>query len=71
VPAAALFVLAFAALFLRCLTARARGRDAVYPSIEVGATVLVAAHWAVHFSLQIPALAATRALVMGAAVVQS
>jgi O-antigen ligase len=61
VPAAALLVLAFTALFLRCLTSvRVRGRDA-----------LVAAHLAIDFSLQIPAVAATYALIVGVAVAQS
>jgi hypothetical protein len=70
VPAAAL--LAFAALFLRCPTSgRVRGRDAVYSCIEVGTTVLVAAHLAIDFSLQIPTMAATYALIMGVAVAQS
>jgi O-antigen ligase len=72
VPAAALLMLALAAPFLRCLIgARDRRRDAVYPYIGVGATVLVAAHSAVDFSLQIPALAATYALIMAVAVAQS
>jgi hypothetical protein len=35
------------------------------------ATVLVAAHSAVDFSVQIPAVAATYALIMGVAVAQS
>jgi hypothetical protein len=71
-PAAALLVLAFAALFLRCLTSvRVRGRAALDPCIEVGATVLVAANSAVDFSLQIPAATANYALIMGVAVAQS
>jgi hypothetical protein len=73
VAAAALLVPAFAALFLRCLTSvRVRRRDGICPSIEVGATVLVAVHSSVDFSLQIPAVAAaTYALMMGVAVAQS
>ena len=71
-PAASLLFLSIAALFARCLIGvRTRRRDVVYPCIGVGATVLVAAHSLVDFSLQIPAVAATYALLMGAAVAQS
>jgi len=71
VPGAALLVLAIAALLLRCLIgAQVRRRDAIYPCIGIGATVLVATHSLVDFSLQIPAVAATYALIMGAAVAQ-
>ncbi len=71
-PAASLLFLSIAVLFARCLIgARGRRRDAVYPCIGVAASVLVAAHALVDFSLQIPAVAATYALLMGAAVAQS
>ncbi len=64
--------MSIAALFGRCLVgARVRRRNAVYPCIGVGATVLIATHATVDFSLQIPAVAATYALLMGAAVAQS
>lgn len=46
---------------------RQRRRDAVYPCVGFAATVLVAAHSSIDFSLQIPAIAATYALIMGAA----
>jgi O-antigen ligase len=71
-PAAGLLFLSIAALFGRCLIGvRVRQRNAIYPCIGVGATVLIAAHATVDFSLQNPAVAATYALLMGAAVAQS
>ncbi len=71
-PAAGLLFLTIAALFGRCLMGvRVRRRNAIYPCIGVGATVLIAAHATVDFSLQNPAVAATYALLMGAAVAQS
>jgi O-antigen ligase len=72
VPAATLLTLACAALFLRCLLGvLKRRRHIIYPAIGVGATVLVAVHSFVDFGLQIPAITATYALIMGAAVAQS
>ena len=50
---------------------RRRRRDAVYPCIGFAATILVAVHSLVDFSLQIPAVALTYALLMGAACAQS
>jgi Lipid A core - O-antigen ligase and related enzymes len=44
---------------------RRRRRDAVYPCVGLAATVLVAVHSIVDFSLQIPAVAATYAFLMG------
>jgi O-antigen ligase len=71
-PAAGLLFLSIAALFGRCLIGvRVRQRNAIYPCIGVGATVLIAAHATVDFSLQNPAVAATYALLMGAAIAQS
>jgi hypothetical protein len=66
---AALLVLAFITLFLRCLTS-VRGSAAVY-ACEVGATVLIAALSAVGFSLQIPAVAANYTCIISVAVAQS
>ena len=64
--------LTIAALFGRCLMGvRVRRRNAIYPCIGVAATVLIAVHSTVDFSLQNPAVAATYALLMGAAVAQS
>jgi O-antigen ligase len=72
VPTTALLVLGVGFLLLRCLIGvRVRQRDTIYPAIGVGATVLVAGHSLVDFSMQIPAVAATYALIMGAAVAQS
>jgi hypothetical protein len=72
VPAAALLAVAEAVLFPCCLTrARVRRRDTVYACVGVAATVIVVAHSAVAFSLQIPAVAATYALIVGIAVAQS
>lgn len=72
IPAALALFASIAALFL--LTLRGllrRRRDSVYPCIGFAATALVAAHSLVDFSLQIPAVAATYAFLMGAAAAQS
>jgi O-antigen ligase/polysaccharide polymerase Wzy-like membrane protein len=72
IPAAALLVAACLALLWRCVVGlRERRRAGIYPAIGVGATVLVGCHSLVDFGLQIPAIAATYALVMGVAVAQS
>lgn len=71
-PGALLLFGSIAMLFVRSLIgSRVRQRDVIYPAVGIGATVLVAAHSIVDFSLQIPAVAATYALVMGIAVAQS
>ncbi len=72
IPAATLLTAACLALLWRCVAGlRMRRRGGIYPAIGVGATVLVACHSLVDFGLQIPAIAATYALVMGVAVAQS
>jgi O-antigen ligase len=72
IPATVLLTLSGATLFLRCLIGlRQRRSEAIFPAIGIGATVLVACHSLVDFSLQIPAIAATYALIMGVAVIQS
>lgn len=72
IPAAFALVLSALALLARCiLGVNRRRRDAVYPAIGIGATTLVACHSMVDFGLQIPAIAATYAFIMGAAAVQS
>ena len=72
IAAASLLTLACAALLVRCIIGvRVRRRHIIYPAIGVGATVLVAVHSTVDFGLQIPAITATYALIMGAAVAQS
>lgn len=50
---------------------RARRRDGVYPALAIGATVLVATHAFVDFSLHIPAIAATYAALLGLGTAQS
>ena len=72
IPAAVLLTLSAAALFIRCIIGlRKRKRDTIYPAMGVGATVLVACHALVDFSLQIPAISATYAFIIGVAVAQS
>lgn len=71
-PAAgALFAVFAGLLFLTFRGIRGRRRDTVYPCVGFAATVLVIVHAAIDFSLQIPAVAATYALLMGAACGQS
>ena len=72
VPAEVLLTLSLGSLLVRCVVgALKRRQDAIYPCVGVGATLLVASHSVVDFPLQIPAIAATYALIMGAAVAQS
>ena len=69
--ASALF-LAIALLAFVCLRGVwSRHRHWIYPAIGFSASILVGAHALVDFSLQIPAVAYTYALMMGAAVAQS
>ena len=70
-PALALFLaIAWAALI--CVRGVwIRRRDWLYPALGVAASVLVGTHAFVDFSLQIPAVAFTYALIMGVAVAQS
>ncbi len=72
IPAAALLVCAGLALAVGCgRGALARRRDAAVPAAGLAACVLVGAHSLVDFSLQIPAVAATFALVLGTASAQA
>jgi len=48
---------------------RRRGR--IYPLVGLGATILVAVHSAVDFSLQVPAVAVTYAALLGVGLAQS
>ena len=50
---------------------RRRRRNALYPCMGVAASVLVGLHATVDFTMQVPAVAATYALIMGAACSQS
>jgi O-antigen ligase len=61
-----------AAVVLRCLRGVGeRHRNVLYPAVGVAATVLVGSHALFDFSLQIPAVAATYAMLMGLAYAQS
>ncbi len=72
IPAAvALFGILAGFLMLTFAGLRRRQQEAVYPCVGFAATVLVAVHSTVDFSLQIPAVAATYCLIMGAACAQS
>jgi O-antigen ligase len=72
IPAAIVLILAFAGPAVICLAGiRRRRRDALYPCIGVAASLLVGLHATVDFTLQVPAVAATYALIMGAACSQS
>ena len=72
VPAAVCFLGALGGLALVCAAGIfTRRRNAALPAAGFAACVLVGTHALVDFSLQIPAVAATFALVLGAAVAQS
>jgi O-antigen ligase len=72
IPAAASLVAAVGYVGLCCLVgARRRRRDAVYPALGAAATALVACHALVDFSLQIPAVAAWFAALLGLGYAQS
>jgi O-antigen ligase len=72
VPATLLLYLGPALLFGWCLRGVfARRRDQVFPLAAVGATVLVALHSLVDFSLQIPAVAVTYAALLGIGAAQA
>ncbi len=72
IPAALLLVLAIGGLALRCAVGlRQREEGMIYPAIGLSCTALVAVHALVDFSLQIPAIAANYALIVGAATAHS
>lgn len=71
-PAAGLWWIALIFLFAQCLHGvRVRRRHQIFPLVGVGATVLVAVHSTVDFSLQLPAIALLYAALLGLAVAQS
>lgn len=71
-PAALLWFTLLAGLCLRCLVGVfRRRRDRVYPAVGVSACILVALHSLADFSLQIPAVTITFALILGVGVGQS
>jgi O-antigen ligase len=69
--ASALFIAIFLTALICLRGVWVRRRDWIYPAIGFSASVLVGVHALVDFSLQIPAVAFTYALIMGAAVGQS
>jgi O-antigen ligase len=72
VPAACLLFGAVLYLGGRCLVGVfRRRRDAIYPLAGTAATVLVGVHSALDFSMQIPAVAVTYAVILGLGVAQS
>ncbi len=71
-PAAILWWAGWAYLAFLCLKgAVTRRRNTIYPLVGFGATVLVAVHSGVDFSLQIPAVAMSYAILLGIGVAQS
>jgi O-antigen ligase len=66
-PAAAALYAGLALLVFRCL----QGRSAVYPAVLAACSVLVGVHALVDFSLEMPANAATYALLLGAGCAQA
>ena len=72
IPATVLLYLAPLLLFLFCLRgAFVRRKEKVFPLLAVSATVLVAVHSLMDFSLQIPAVAVTYAMILGMGTAQS
>lgn len=72
IPAAAVLCLAIALIAGQCfLGVGRRRRDFIYPALAFAVSVQVAVHSLVDFSLQIPAVAATYALVLGLGYAQS
>ena len=71
IPAALALFAAVAGLAVLCIIGvRRRRQNAVYPCVGLGATVLVAVHAVVDFSLQIPAVTITYSFLMGIAAAQ-
>ena len=69
--ASALFIAIFLVALICLRGVWVRRRNWIYPAIGFSASILVGAHALVDFSLQIPAVAFTYSLMMGAAVGQS
>ncbi len=71
-PALGVLLAIFAMLVGICIRGLSRRqRDTIYPAVALSATVLVAAHALVDFSLQIPAVAITYMAILGIGVAQS
>ena len=72
IPAALALLLAVVVTVMYCAVGiRRRRRDSIYPALGLAATALVGTHSLVDFSLQIPAVAVTYSLILGAACAQS
>lgn len=72
IPAASALFLSIFLVAIKCLTGLwNRQRNWIYPAIGFSGSVLVAAHSAVDFSLQIPAVAVTYSAMLGAGFSQS
>lgn len=72
IPAAAALVLAIALLALRCFRGSlTRQRDSYYPAAGFAIAVFMGVHSLVDFTMQVPAVAATFALLLGTCCAQS
>jgi O-antigen ligase len=72
IPASVCLLLAVASAVLYCARGISRRRrDMVYPIVGLSAAILVGCHSLVDFSLQVPAVGATFALILGAGCAQS
>jgi O-antigen ligase len=72
IPAATVLVLAIALLALRCLRgSMTRQRDSYYPAAGFAISVFIGIHSLVDFTMQVPAVAATFALLLGVCCAQS
>lgn len=71
-PATAILYMGFGAVLAVCLAGLVRRRrDQVHPAVALGAATLVGLHGLVDFSAQMPAIAATLALLLGVGYAQS
>ena len=71
-PASLILIAIPAWITYRCWRGQAeRHRDALYPAVAVAASVLVGVHSLFDFSLQIPAVAAVYAMLLGGGFAQS
>lgn len=71
-PAAGALYLSLAVVLAICLRGLvSRRRDQTYPAMAIASTVLFAVHGVVDFSIQMPAIAITWALLLGVGVAQS
>ncbi len=72
IPAAVLYYLSLAVVAGVCIRGVVRRRrDQIYPAVALSVAALLAAHGMVDFSAQIPAVAATLALLLGLGYAQS